>query len=311
MMTPTEINEVNVDNSSLPNDSPLVQTDNNEDDASHPEGDIDDHSALKMLKQELLCPVCFKIPDKLPVPSCPSGHIICQECKNLLPQQSCPVCRTPLGTNTNNLASKLISNLTDLPCNNMSSGCSFRGSIDTLADHKDNCGFEMILCLFCQTFVRKFDFEILKHLNCNADTAGMDIFLPTFIMLEPVFYLVQEDNGKNILILVNCDWLGGVVGISLPATEVSLERSSFKLKLILERSKENPTHKILLILDVSRMIINSKNWMETSWTGKDIYQAEDSVEDIHDDGSIVEVEAVDEDHIAYKMILIVVPLSDG
>jgi hypothetical protein len=47
-----------------------------------PEDHDDDPAAIaRNLKKELQCPVCDLIPSSLPIPCCPSGHILCKECK--------------------------------------------------------------------------------------------------------------------------------------------------------------------------------------------------------------------------------------
>ena len=65
-------------------------------------------SLMSRIQSQLECPVCFIIPRELPVPSCPSGHIVCRPCKERV-RDCCPTCRQPMPPNmTNSLAAALI-----------------------------------------------------------------------------------------------------------------------------------------------------------------------------------------------------------
>ena len=80
----------------------------------------DDPAAIaRNLQKELQCPVCDQIPSSLPIPSCPSGHFLCKECKKKIVsngrfgEKPCPVCHSPLGKN--NISSHLLLHWHPLP----------------------------------------------------------------------------------------------------------------------------------------------------------------------------------------------------
>ena len=107
----------------------------------------------KKLKLELKCPVCDKIPNSIPIPTCTKGHILCMECKSKIPfnirmnDKPCPTCRSPLADNTNHMATSVINMFSDIPCTFKDNGCTFEGSIDDFKTHI--CQFRRVHCLVC------------------------------------------------------------------------------------------------------------------------------------------------------------------
>ena len=167
-----------------------------------------DHPAIKKLKQELQCPVCDQIPSSLPIPCCPSGHILCKECKQRIPfnrrigDQPCPVCRSPLDGNTSYLAGTLISTFTDIPCSNKVSGCSFKGTLEDIKDHHP-CEFKMVVCFVCHAKCTRKDFFNHNNQDCFLKDAMNTFSFPT----KKCFYLVQDNKtGQNVLVDV---WFAG------------------------------------------------------------------------------------------------------
>ena len=59
----------------------------------------EDYQSLKRRMREvedcLECSACFMVPRKLPIPSCPSGHLICSDCRGKV-EDKCPTCRRML-----------------------------------------------------------------------------------------------------------------------------------------------------------------------------------------------------------------------
>ena len=49
---------------------------------------------FESLKEDLDCPVCYDVPESLPIYQCTQGHIICNSCYPKL--NNCPVCRVIL-----------------------------------------------------------------------------------------------------------------------------------------------------------------------------------------------------------------------
>eukprot|EP00088_Acartia_fossae_P062336 TRINITY_DN751_c0_g1_i20.p1 TRINITY_DN751_c0_g1~~TRINITY_DN751_c0_g1_i20.p1 ORF type:complete len:364 (-),score=62.00 TRINITY_DN751_c0_g1_i20:504-1526(-) len=58
------------------------------------------------LEELVTCPVCFELPETLPVPCCRKGHIICAGCRRKV--TCCPMCRSPLDDNVSQIAGDLI-----------------------------------------------------------------------------------------------------------------------------------------------------------------------------------------------------------
>ena len=147
---------------------------------------------MKKFKKELQCPVCDQIPASLPIPCCPSGHILCKECKENIVfnwemrDKPCPVCRTPLGRNTSYLAGTLISSFTDIPCSNKIRGCSFQGTLDEIKTHL--CQFKMIACFVCDEECLRKDFFSHNNKDCFLKDVGNTFSFPT----ESCFYLIRE-----------------------------------------------------------------------------------------------------------------------
>ena len=110
-----------------------------------------DQIVMNKLTEDLACPVCDNIPIKMPIPCCPSGHIICSRCLKRIngTDKPCPICSTPIGKNTSYLAESIITSLTDIPCTNKMHGCCFQGSLTEINNHRNLCQFETVECWVC------------------------------------------------------------------------------------------------------------------------------------------------------------------
>ena len=62
---------------------------------------------MQQILDKLECPVCLNIPRCGPVPVCPNGHFVCIKCK----ADSCPTCRTVMGSGKSLLASTSLENI--------------------------------------------------------------------------------------------------------------------------------------------------------------------------------------------------------
>ncbi len=91
--------------------------------------------------QSLLeCPVCLTIPRDLPIPSCPSGHIVCQTCR---PQvMNCPTCRQKMPKNNRNTLAGSIIEQFEHKCRHR--GCNIKMKLPRLKIHENNCSSEKI-----------------------------------------------------------------------------------------------------------------------------------------------------------------------
>ena len=71
---------------------------------------------FESLKEDLDCPVCYDVPESLPIYQCTQGHIICNSCYPKL--NNCPVCRVNLKSKIRALiAEKILQKHRDVPYN--------------------------------------------------------------------------------------------------------------------------------------------------------------------------------------------------
>jgi len=114
---------------------------------------------MSRVKSQLECPVCFNIPRELPIPSCPSGHIVCRPCKKRVTE--CPTCRQPMPANmTNSLAGALIEQVQH-KCKFGDQGCNVKMMLKELQVHEKNCPERTIRCPYntCGSIVKVMDFN--------------------------------------------------------------------------------------------------------------------------------------------------------
>jgi len=94
------------------------------------------------LRDELECPVCFKIPSSTPIYQCDQGHIHCKNCHPRL--RTCPICRIPLSISTRALLAEKL--LARLPMKCSYNGCEEVMMKDLLAKHEKDCPFRNVRC---------------------------------------------------------------------------------------------------------------------------------------------------------------------
>ena len=98
------------------------------------------------IREDLECPVCFKIPRTTPIYQCEQGHIHCKTCHPRL--QNCPVCRGPIGNTRNLVVEKIISKL-PVRCVNFENGCQEPQALpDQIIEHEKYCEFRMVNCFY-------------------------------------------------------------------------------------------------------------------------------------------------------------------
>ena len=103
-----------------------------------------DGPMAKKIKSQLECPVCLRIPRELPLPSCPSGHIVCQPCKTRV--KNCPTCRQPMPDNmTNSLVGGLLEQL-EFKCKYNNEGCQVKMRLKDIQGHEKKCPEGTIKC---------------------------------------------------------------------------------------------------------------------------------------------------------------------
>merc|ERR1719186_346958 len=62
---------------------------------------------VNKLKDKVECPVCLEIPWTGPVPVCPNGHLVRQDCK----RDTCPTCRVQMGNGHSLLVVTILENI--------------------------------------------------------------------------------------------------------------------------------------------------------------------------------------------------------
>ena len=102
-----------------------------------------DNKILTKLEDSLQCPICYKIPRELPIPSCEVGHIICRTCRTKI--NNCPTCRRCLANNTNSLAGAQII-LVNHKCKFSHYGCHVKMKIKEILFHEENCEERTVTC---------------------------------------------------------------------------------------------------------------------------------------------------------------------
>jgi len=116
-------------------------------------------SPMTKMKSQLECPVCFNIPRDLPVPMCPSGHIVCRPCKTRV--KDCPTCRQPMPANmTNSLVGALIEQVQH-SCKYSDQGCEVKMMLQDLVIHEKQCSDRTIRCPYpgCTRQLKLKDFD--------------------------------------------------------------------------------------------------------------------------------------------------------
>eukprot|EP00092_Neocalanus_flemingeri_P040821 GFUD01044439.1.p1 GENE.GFUD01044439.1~~GFUD01044439.1.p1 ORF type:complete len:251 (-),score=71.71 GFUD01044439.1:162-914(-) len=100
---------------------------------------------LKHLQSLVECPVCLSSIRTVPVSCCPSGHVICSDCRSQL--VSCPVCRTvyPSMQLVSHLAAGIIDKIPH-PCQFKAYGCSQSLLLTSLPAHETCCSYRLVSC---------------------------------------------------------------------------------------------------------------------------------------------------------------------
>ena len=97
-----------------------------------------------VLAASLECPVCFNVPRDLPIPQCPSGHIVCKDCRRSL--RECPTCRRRLfADNNSSIAAFLIDHIPH-KCKFNEFGCEEKGFLSDIKIHEKKCPERTVKC---------------------------------------------------------------------------------------------------------------------------------------------------------------------
>ena len=88
------------------------------------------------------CPVCYRLPRDLPIPSCAGGHIVCQQCREKM--SNCPTCRRPI--NCTNTLIGYIANISSHKCSFFVFGCKEKFNMIEVKQHEKVCPERTIKC---------------------------------------------------------------------------------------------------------------------------------------------------------------------
>ena len=97
-----------------------------------------------VLAASLECPVCFNVPRELPIPQCPSGHIVCKDCRRSLSE--CPTCRRRLFANNNSSIAAFLIDQIPHKCKFNEFGCDEKGLLRDLKIHEMKCPERTVKC---------------------------------------------------------------------------------------------------------------------------------------------------------------------
>jgi len=115
------------------------------------------------LKKSVECPVCFVVPRKGPIFTCPNGHLLCQKCKT----ESCPTCREAMGDNKSLLAVAVIENILH-DCKFVN--CEEKLSLNQIGEHEKVCKHRVVSCPYYLKCVESVPLsKLTAHLETKTD----------------------------------------------------------------------------------------------------------------------------------------------
>ena len=126
-------------------------------------------SSTEDLREELECPVCYKIPTTTPIYQCDQGHIHCKTCHPKL--QFCPICRIPLTETRALLAEKLLARLT-MKCPN--NNCNEMLIGEKMVEHEKICQFRSVKCPVLVCHMELPVQEIMEHIQTDHDIVRLN-----------------------------------------------------------------------------------------------------------------------------------------
>ena len=171
----------------------------------------EDYQNLKRRMQEvedcLECSACFMVPRKLPIPSCPSGHLICGDCRGKV-EDKCPTCRQKLRKrDVSSLAAALYDKV-EHRCKYIP--CEEKALLGQLLVHENKCPERIIKCPVGRYFFGEDRCgKEVKFKNFNEHCIANHEINPFFSFFEDVFstYLPTYTNlsqslGKIVFLFV-------------------------------------------------------------------------------------------------------------
>ena len=113
------------------------------------------------LKKTVECPVCFEVPRKGPVYTCPNGHLVCQNCK----RASCPMCREAMGDNKSLVAVAVIGKI---PHDCKFAECEEEFALNEIEEHEKDCKHRVVFCPYHLHFHSRMPLsQLVAHLETS------------------------------------------------------------------------------------------------------------------------------------------------
>jgi len=117
---------------------------------------------IDYLKKTVECPICFEVPRKGPVFTCPNGHLVCQKCK----RDSCPVCREAMGDSKSLVAVAVIEKILH-DCKFVE--CEEKLSLNKIEEHEKICKHRVVSCPYYLICVQSVSLsKLLSHLETGC-----------------------------------------------------------------------------------------------------------------------------------------------
>ena len=173
----------------------------------------EDYQNLKRRMQEvedcLECSVCFMVPRKLPIPSCPSGHLICGDCRGKV-EDKCPTCRQKLRKrDVSSLAAALYDKV-EHRCKYIP--CEEKALLGQLLVHENKCPERIIKCPVGRYFFgedrcgKEVKFKNFNE-HCIANHQKNEM-IPIRILPSPSlpsYAILSQSSGKIVFLFVRSE----------------------------------------------------------------------------------------------------------
>jgi len=142
------------------------------------------------LKEKIECPVCLEIPRAGPVPVCPNGHLVCQECNR---GTTCPTCRVRMGTGKSILATTIIENI-EHKCKFVD--CDDYFPVDKVEEHIKVCPHRIVSCPYGNCAAKVGLSKLMDHLNkedCSAQSFPFSLEMYHDVPHFPGMWNIKEE----------------------------------------------------------------------------------------------------------------------
>jgi len=145
---------------------------------------------LQQLKDKVECPVCLEMPRSGPVSVCPNGHVVCETCK----RDSCPTCRSAMGTGKSLLAGTVVENV-DHKCKFLD--CYEAFAPEDIEEHEVSCSHRTVRCPDVKCPVKVPLSRLVDHLINSEICSRCTFALETFENWKRRYYRSRNDSSPN------------------------------------------------------------------------------------------------------------------